>query len=60
MTAKCRHSSQRQIRVSAAQDKSPQVSEGFVMCWLHYDSQLGPLEALHDLLDAATSFPKGA
>lgn len=58
--AKCRHASQRQRRVSASQDKSPQVSEGFVMCWLHYDSQLGPREAPHDLPDAAASFPKGA
>lgn len=32
--------------------KPPQVSEGFIMCWLHYDSQVGPLEALHDLPDA--------
>lgn len=32
--------------------QKPQVAEGFIMCWLHYDSQVEPLEALHDLPDA--------
>lgn len=53
--AKCRHASQRQVRIFASQDKSPWVSEGFIMCWLPYDSHPGPLEALHDL----PSSPKG-